>query len=277
MPRFQGWVPAAIALCLAAPAAASAKPAVTTTPGPERSTANLAVSYAGEGTYWTHFNAHPPNPNGKDDKNSARDTSRQSWAIKFRRKLAVPTCGQPADGSADPCASLTGLSGASGPTTIQGRVNHKHVDGIYRQLDRTVKCKLRESPSKRKRLDASIVVRYIPESASIGISATNPISTAVSFFPGACPKQGDSIDRILDFYAMPGFSFADSYGPERWFASREVVIPADVFRKSKKIAIRLSDTAAGTPPKRCAVNDPSFERCKTGGSWSGTLTLASRP
>jgi hypothetical protein len=278
MPRFHRRVAAAIALCLLSAAApAAAKPAVTTTPAPERADARLAVSYSGAGTYWTHFDAHPPNPGGKDDKNSARDTSRQSWAIKFRRDLTIPTCGQPADGSADPCASLAGLSGASGPTSMQGRVNHKHVDGPYPELDRTVKCRLRKRPSPRRRLDASIVLRYIPESQSIGVSASDAIATAVSLFPAQCPEQGDSIDRIADFYAMPGFSFADGYGPDRWFTSREIVIPAATFRRSKTISIRLGDTATGTPPRRCAVRDPSFERCRTGGSWSGTLALALKP
>src|SRR5439155_71861 len=151
---------------------------------------------------------------------------------KFRDAVAVPTCGPPSDGSADPCVSLIGPTAASGRTELIGRVNHKHVDGLYPQLDRTVKCRLRARPSPRRRLDASIVLRYIPETQSIGVSATNPIATAVSLFPSQCPKQGDSIDRNLDFYAMPGFSFAEGYGPERWFTSREIVIPADVFHRS---------------------------------------------
>jgi hypothetical protein len=54
------------------------------------------------------------------------------------------------------------------------------------------------------------------------------------------------------------------------------VIPASVFHRSAKIEIPLRDTAAGTPPKHCAVHDPSFERCKTGGSWRGALTLTSK-
>jgi hypothetical protein len=147
------------------------------------------------------------------------------------------------------------------------------VDGLYRELDRTVKCRLEKSPSARRRLDATISLRYIPETQSIGITATNPIATAVSLFPAQCPEQGDSIDRISDFYAMPGFSFADQYGPERWFRSREVVVPTADLHRSAKITIPLADTPRGTPPRRCAVRDPSFERCTTGGSWSGTLTL----
>ena len=229
----------------------------------------FTVTYKGSGAWRTTFHATPPNDGGKPDTNDAHDTSRQSWSIKFRRALEIPTCG----GDPDPCASVTGLSGASGPTKIAGRVNHKHVDGLYRELDRTVKCKLRKRPSKRRRLDAVLDVRYVPESGSIAIRAGDPLATAVALFPAQCPKQGDSIDRILDFYAMPGFSFADSYGPERWFTSGEVQLPAALFQGPEKVKIKLEDTHRGTPPRRCAVPNPSYERCKTGGSWSGVLTF----
>jgi hypothetical protein len=256
-------------------ASAHAKPPYTTVSGPQRADARFVVTYAGLGAYSTVFHATPPNPGGKPDTNDAHDSSKQSWALKFRRGIRFPTCQSTSAGN-DPCARLSGLSGASGPTTITGRVNHKHVDGLYRQLDRTVKCRLSKSPSPRRTLDASVSVRYIPESQSFAVSASDPVSTAASLFPAQCPKQGDSIDRVLDFYAMPGFSFAQEYGPDRWFTSREVVIPAAVFHKSAKIRIPLADTPAGTPPRRCAVRDPSFERCKTGGSWSGLLTFTAR-
>lgn len=266
----------ASALAGGGPATAAAEPAFTTTRGPANPDASFVVTYDGSGSYKTRFHATPPNPGGKPDTNDAWDSSTQSWKLKFRRALTVPTCGASGGFGDDPCASLAGLSGASGPTELAGRVHHKHVDGLYRQFDRTVKCRLRMRPSPKSKLDASLNVRYIPESDSIGISASDPIATAVSLFPAQCPKQGDSIDRILDFYAMPGFSFADSYGPERWFASREVVIPAAVFHRSATIRIPLRDTAAGTPPRHCAVHDPSFERCTTGGKWRGVITLTSR-
>ena len=51
------------------------------------------------------------------------------------------------------------------------------------------------------------------------------------------------------------------------------MIPATTFRRSSKITVPLRNTPAGTPPRDCAVRDPSFERCKTGGSWSRTLTF----
>ena len=81
---------------------------------------------------------------------------------------------------------------------------------------------------------------------------------------------------MLDFYAMPGFSFASGYGPERWFTSAEAAVPAAVLRSSRRITIPLRNTAAGRPPKGCSVNDPSFERCRTGGKWRGVLTLEVR-
>jgi hypothetical protein len=283
MPSSRRTLPLAAAACLlscafggAGVAAAAAKPAFTTTPGPASPDARFVVSYSGSGSYKTRFHATPPNPGGAPDTNDAWDSSTQSWKLKFRRALLVPTCASPSDGSDNPCAGTQGLSGAQGPTELTGRVNHKHVDGLYTQFDRTVKCRLSKRPSSHRTLDASLLVRYVPESDSFAISASDPIATAVSLFPAQCPKQGDSIDRILDFYAMPGFSFADSYGPERWFASREVVIPAAVFHSSATIRIPLRDTQAGTPPKHCAVRDPSFERCKTGGKWRGVITLTSR-
>jgi hypothetical protein len=270
---------AAVALVLVAlsesAAATRAKP-YTTTPGPARADATFTARYEGSGSYKTRFHATPPNPGGKPDTNDAWDSSTQAWNIKYRGVVAIPTCAAPSDGGADPCASLAGPTAAGGRTELIGKVHHKHVDGLYRQLDRTVRCRLQKRPSPRQRLDAAILLRYIPETQSIGVTATDPIATAVSLFPSQCPKQGDSIDRILDFYAMPGFSFAGGYGPDRWFRSREVVIPVGVLHRSKRIVIPLGDSPAGTPPRHCALHDPSFERCGTGGSWSGALTLKRR-
>jgi hypothetical protein len=268
---------AAAALVVLPLSIADAKPSYTTTPGPKRADARFVVTYKGSGAYKTRFHATPPNPDGKPDTNDAWDSSKQSWSIKFRNAAKVPTCGPPAAGfGEDPCNSLADLTGAKGPTSMSGHVNHRHIDGLYRVFNRKVKCDMRMRPSKKRLLDASIHLRYIPETQSIGVSASDPIATAISLFPSQCPKQGDSIDRILDFYAMPGFSFADGYGPERWFASKEVIVPAAVFHRSSKIHIPLRDTGAGRPPKHCALRDPSFERCTTGGSWHGVLTLTAK-
>jgi hypothetical protein len=269
----------ALPLAVTAPgdtSAAATKAPYTATAGPARPDASFTVTYTGAGSYATRFHATPPNPGGKPDTNDARDSSTQAWNIKFLGGIAVPTCGQPPDGSADPCTQIAGPTAARGATEMIGDVNHKHVDGLYRQFDRTVRCRLQERPSKRRQLNAAVVLRYIPETDSIGLSAPDPIATAVSLFPAQCPKQGDSLDRIADFYAMPGFSFAQGYGPERWFASREIVIPEAVFHSSAQIKIPLRDTASGAPPKHCAVRDPSFERCTTGGSWRGVLTLTAK-
>src|SRR3954466_6536230 len=113
--------PAAIALALlsaAAPGAVAAGPGYNTTPGPDRPDAKFVVSYAGKGSYATTFHATPPNPGGKPDTNDAHDTSTQRWDLKFRRQLAVPTCGQPSGFGEDPCAGLADLSGASGKTNM---------------------------------------------------------------------------------------------------------------------------------------------------------------
>jgi hypothetical protein len=270
--------PAALALLIAigASSSATAKAPYTATHGPSRADARFVVGYSGSGTYSTRFHATPPNPGGKPDTNDARDSSKQSWAVKFRRAVVIPTCAAPGTFGDDPCADLKGTAGASGPTEVIGKVNHKHVDGLYRELDRTVKCTLRKRPSPKRKLEVALDLRYIPESKSIGVSVGDPLFTTFSFFPGACPKQGDSIDRILDFYAIPGFSFAEGYGPDRWFESREVVIPEAEFHRSTKIRIPLHATAAGTPRKHCAVPNPSYERCKTGGSWNGVLTFKAK-
>jgi hypothetical protein len=240
------------------------------------SAATFTVTYRGSGDWATVFRAHPPNPGGADDHNFARDSSRQRWAIAFRRGIEIPACGSPPDGAADPCTQVEGLSGATGPTQMTGRVFHRHDDGLYRQLDRRVTCRLRKRTPARGAVDATLRVRYVPETRSFAITAVDPLRTLVALFPAQCPKQGESIDRIFDFYAMPGFSFADGYGPERWFTSREVTIPAARFEGSSKVAIPLRDTPAATPPRGCARLHPSYERCRTGGSWRGVLTFTKR-
>jgi hypothetical protein len=260
----------------ALPADARAKPAYSATPGAQVADASFVASYKGAGKWHTVFHGEPHNPNGPDDTNDAKDSSAQSWDLRYTRPITIPTCGQPADGSADPCASLGGPTQAKGVSLMTGRVSHKHVDGPYPELNRKVKCTLRKRIGPKRKVEAAIRVRHLPDSGGIGVTVYDPLETVLSFFSSQCPKQGDSIDRILDFYATPGFSFAPPYGPERWFTSREVVIPEPVWHGSSEIAIPLADTVVGTPPRRCAVPNPEFERCKTGGSWAGVLTLKRR-
>jgi hypothetical protein len=265
----------AVSLALAAAPAreALAGPAYTTVPGPYRPDVRFVVRYRGLGVYETVFHAEPPNPGGADDTNDAHDFGAQAWILKFRDRLGLPPCGPAADGGPDACEGLAGLSGATGATAVLGQVRHKHVDGLYRELDRVVRCTLRSGTPDGSDVEASVGIRYLPGSRGIGVTAQNPVATALSLFPAQCPG-GESIDRILDFYATPGFSFDPHYDPDRWFTSREVVIPAAVFHRSRKIAIPLSDHPAGRPPRGCAVRDPSFERCRTGGAWGGVLTFA---
>jgi hypothetical protein len=255
----------------AAPAAA--KPGYTTTPGPNRPDASFVVTYQGKGSYATKFHATPPNQGGKPDTNDAHDTSTQLWNVKFRKQLQVPTCGQPQGFGDDPCASLAGVSGAAGRATMVGKVDHKHVDGLYKQLNRTVKCTLRKTPSPKRTLDVTVAARYLPDTNSIAVSVSNPMTTTLTLFPTQCRNQGESIDRILDFYAIPGFSFDQEWGPDPWFVSNEVVIPSQVFHHSARIKIPLHLTAAGTSPRHCRRPNPSYERCTTGGAWNGVLTL----
>jgi hypothetical protein len=148
-----------------------------------------------------------------------------------------------------------------------------HVDGLYRILDRTVTCRMQGRTTARTAVAAAIGLRYLPGSRAVGVTAYNPVGSVLTAFPAQCPGQGDSIDRIRDFYATPGFSFAGGYGPDRWFTSAEILVPASVLHRSTKIAIPLADTPGAHSPADCAVIDPSFERCATGGSWDGILTL----
>ncbi|MEA2450023.1 MAG: hypothetical protein QOG63_1955 [Thermoleophilaceae bacterium] len=266
----------AVLVALAAPAAAGAKRGYTATPGPPQELASFSASYAGAGAYHTTFHAHPPNPGGADDRNSAHDRGTQAWAIRYHGRIEVPTCNSAAP-DFDPCARVVGLDGARGATLMTGRVRHKHVDGLYRQLDASTRCRLTARTARDDELSTSLAARYIPASRSIGLTALDPVATATTLFPQQCPQQPDPIDRIMSFYAMPGFSFAGGYGPERWFTSREVRIPATVFHSSRQIRIPLHTIAAGRSPADCAVANPAYEECRTGGSWEGVLTLTARP
>src|SRR3954452_18206335 len=151
-------VPATVAVSALAgawPAVAGAKPDYTATPGAANPDARFVVRYEGSGSFKTRFHATPPNPDEKPDTNDAWDSSGQSWKLKFRQALAMPTRGEPSSSSQDPCGDVTGVSGARGATAMTGRVHHKHVDGVYRELDRVVKCKLSKRPSTHRTLDAT--------------------------------------------------------------------------------------------------------------------------
>ena len=268
---------AAAACALAGSPASSARqaaaPPYTVDPAPYTETPRFVVRYTGAGTYATRYHARPPNPGGARDTNDAHDTSAQTWRLTFDGSVSVPPCGE--SGGTDPCSALTGLTGARGPSTVTARINHTHVDGLYRQLDATDRCRLRASAS---RSDGVVEIRYDPASRTVKIGARSPISSTLLLLRGYCPNRPDGIDRLASNYAHPGFSFDQRYGPDRWFRSRTIGIPADVFHRAAAIRIPLADTPTGRPPRNCAtVHRSWFERCTTGGSWRGTLTLTRTP
>ena len=232
------------------------------------------MSYAGAGANATRYHAEPPNPGGAADVNDARDAGSQRWALTFRRPLEVPPCA-PAR-AADPCHGVVGLTGATGTVLVTGTVHHVHDDGLFPDLDRTVRCRVRWSAPRGYVLRASIEARYAPRRHALVVTARDPVTDAYDFLPGACPQQGDSIDRVLDNYFTPGFSFAPGDGPGRWFVSRSVAIPVAVLHRARVIRIRLSGPRAGAVLTDCAVRRAAIERCRTGGAWSGVLTLTAR-
>lgn len=267
----------ALALLLATtPSAATARSGARSpyevTPGGYREIPRFTVTYTGSGKYGTVYRANPPNPGGKPDTNGAKDSSTQRWALRFRRTVTIPPCGPVGSSAADPCEELQGPASAKGATTVTAKIDHTHVDGLYDELDRTVKCSLRYSTRKGKLLAAGIGLRYDARSRAILVTAYEPVYDALTNLSESC-RQGDAIDRILDNYSTPGFSFADGYGPARWFTSRTVEIPARDFHRARLISLALRDTPAGAPPTKCAVPNPSYERCRTGGSWAGVLTF----
>jgi len=261
-------VVAALLLLLAAPCVASAA-SYSVRPGPERATSTFRVTYEGSGTWRTTFHATPPNPGGKPDTNDARDTSTQRWDLKFRRSLVIPTC----DPDPAACSAVTGPAGATGPSSVVGRIDHRHKDGLYRDLDRKVRCTVRTKAPRVRLPKPTVQVRYDAATARFVIGATDPAGGALGATPTVCPGQGDPIDRILDNYFQPGFSFAAGWGPERWFTPAPVSIPAATLLRAERIAIPLHDTRANTPPRGCARPNPRYERCTTRGDWSGRLVL----
>jgi hypothetical protein len=223
------------------------------------------------------YHATPPNAGGAPDINDAYDRSEQRWGVTFTKILSIPSCGRAPGAKGDPCARIASLSGASGTARANATVAHRHLDGLFPAQNASIRCRVRAAGLPGRPLTAAIRLRYSPAARTIAVTALNPVADPLILVPGQCPGQGDPIDGLADNYFMPGFSFAQGFGSDRWFKSKTVVIPAGVFHKAARITIPLGDTPAGTPPPKCAVKSPEFERCAVRGSWAGVLTLTARP
>jgi hypothetical protein len=239
---------------------------IAATPASARAT-RFIVSYIGTGTYHTTYHSNPPNPGGNPDTNDANDSSTQSWSLTFINRLVLPGCRR------GRCPRIAGLHGATGATAATGHIAHTHIDGLYPAQNGSVSCTVQASTPPAARLDAAVSLRYLPARRSVLVEALIPVGNVLTLLPPQCPGQGDSLDGLADNYFTPGFSFAPGFGPGRWFRSRTVSIPLTVLRRAARISIRLGPARAGTPPSDCAVPHPDYQRCSTGGSWSGTLTL----
>ncbi len=230
------------------------------------SAAEFTISYSGSGTYGTRYHSEPPNQGGMHDTDSADDSERQRWSLRFISPLRVRCAAR--------CTQPTVLTGARGATSITAQISHVHVDGLYSQLNASVQCSISSSTPPGAILDASLRIQV--GARSISITALDPLGDALLLLPAACPGQGDSIDGLLDNYLGPGFSFAQGYGPDRWFTSATVTVPRRRLQIGATIRIPLSQSRDGTPPHDCAVPQPSIQQCVTGGAWSGVLTLRYR-
>lgn len=243
--------------------------------GRYHSTAIFGMAYSGSGSWRTIYHSEPPNPGGKHDTNDANDSSAESWSIAYSGALTIPRCGSTHHRS-DPCTQIQGPTSAIGPTRASGEIDHTHVDGLYSQFNTHLECSVQSDPSPTEALPATVSIRYSSRRGLFWITAMDPVSDAFDLLPGQCPSQTDPIDGLYDNYLTPGFSFQANWGPVRWFTAARVAIPGRVLHRATKITIALSDTGRGTPPANCAVPDPSTERCSTGGTWSGVLTLSRR-
>jgi hypothetical protein len=269
----------AVVLAVAAGLVAGAAPAraaapYESIPGQQDPAPVFSVKYTGTSHTTTTYASQPPNEGGKADDNHVRDRSRQRWALTFPAGVAIPTC--EVAGADDPCAAVTGPTVADGKTSASGRIDHTHVDGLFRDLDSAAHCSVKARRVSRRNVSARIGVVFDPAQAAFVVTAYNPLIDALALLPPTCPGMGDSLDLILDNYFTPGFSFADGYGSDVWFTSASIAVPASVWHGSSRIRLRLGRTATGTPPRTCAVVNPSFEQCRTTGDWSGVLTFTAR-
>lgn len=255
-----------LAICDRAAARAPTAPRYTVVAGSYAPQPGFVVTYNGSGSWRTIYHSEPPNPGGAHDTNDARDSSAEHWSLRFTRVLAIGRCGA--------CTNLASLNAALGATSASGSIDHTHIDGLYSFDNVSERCRVKAATPADMPLPATVSVHYLPALRSVVLTALIPVSRVLVLLPQGCPGQGDSIDGLADNYFTPGFSFAAGWGPERWFAAAPVVIPLSVLNRARRITIREANTAHGTPPAACAVDEPTYERCRTGGSWRGTLTLS---
>ncbi len=256
---------------VAAAAVARPRRGVLIQPARYRRIVRFQLSYAGSGSYGTSYRSTPPNQGGNPDHDTAHDSSTQHWSLTFATPLRLQPC--TASGQTEPCQSIGSITGARGTTAVTARISHVHVDGLFADQNASERCRLTASTPSGTLLAATVELRYDPARRVIMVTALDPVSAALALLPAQCPNQGDPLDGLASNYFGPGFSFDPAYGPDRWFTSRTVAIPLRVLHRAAEIQIRLSPTAAGTPPRTCDVPDPAYEHCTTSGSWHGVLTL----
>jgi hypothetical protein len=263
----------ALAALAAAAVAGAPAPAVKVRPKRFQPVARFTITYAGSGTFHTRYHATPPNPGGAADTDDATDTSSQKWSLTYEGTFKVPRCAPGRKAPRDPCRGIAGPSAAHGPTSENGTIDHVHIDGLYTQLNASESCRVRFATPAGAALSSGIDVRYSPRRRTISLTAGNPLGDALIVMPQTCPGDTDPIDGFIANYFTPGFSFATGYGPDRWFTAKTISIPVAVLHRAARITVRLGATRAGTPPRDCSVPYPVYQRCSTGGSWAGVLTL----
>ena len=118
-------------------------------------------------------------------------------------------------------------------------IDHTHIDGLYSFDNASESCRLSARTPPGERLQASIRARSVPTARSVSLQTLSPVSQALLLLPAACPGQGDSLDGLNDNYFTPGFSFANGFGPSRWFTSAVAVIPLRTLKRAAKITIPL--------------------------------------
>lgn len=233
----------------------------------------FAATYRGSANWATTYRSQPPNPGGGPDHNYADDSSTEQWSLRYAVPVRLSRCRNAFVNGPRPCRRVSAPSHARGTSSASGQISHVHIDGLYRADDASVSCHVAAQTPAGLLLVAGLSLRYQRTRTALAITALDPVGTVLSILPGQCPGQGDPIDGIADNYFTPGFSFASGFGPDRWFRSRTLSVPLRMLRHSRQTTLRFQQTAAGTPPRDCAVPDPSYQQCTTGGSWNGVLTL----